>query len=179
MLHVALGASLFLLLKEFPTLKSDSIDFEFLDHPKMAAKAVFGIAKRTEKVEQKEGLGTAIKQGNTLAKESDQEAGDDSKNLPSPTDEYLVSSMPKLSSEYRIPYPPEAKKKGIQGPVVMDLLIDANGTVRDVKLISSPSPLLSESALAAIKNFKFIPAQIKDKSVAIRIRYSYRFVLER
>ena len=61
----------------------------------------------------------------------------------------------------------------------MDLLIDSDGKVRDAQLVSSPSPLLSDAALAAIRSFEFSPAKIKEQSVAVKIRYSYRFVLER
>jgi protein TonB len=98
--------------------------------------------------------------------------------LPSPADEFLVTSMPVLVSEVRIPYPEEAKKAGIEGPVVMDLLIDEQGKVRQVSLIKGPGFGLNDAALAAIKSFLFRPARIKDQSVAVKIRYTYRFVLE-
>jgi protein TonB len=87
--------------------------------------------------------------------------------------------MPELKSEFRIPYPPEAKQKGIQGAVVMDILIDAQGTVRDAKLIEGPGSGLNEAALEAVKKFKFSPAFMQDKPVAVKIRYAYRFILER
>ena len=87
--------------------------------------------------------------------------------------------MPKLKSEVRVPYPTEAKKKGIQGAVVMDLLIDQNGKVRQVNLIEGPGYGLNEAALDGMKNFLFEPAKIGNQNVAVRIRYSYRFVIEK
>lgn len=171
------------------------IDFEVINYPPVAAptlsvdkpiekpseaeqkRKVFGASRRS--IEDKAGV--AVKAGNTVATEPDNKIleGDDASALPIPTDEYLVSSMPVLTSEVRLPYPPEAKAKGIEGPVVMDVLIDSEGKVVEAKLVSGPGGGLNEAALAAIRNFRFKPAQASGQAVAVRIRYTYRFVLER
>jgi len=122
------------------------------------------------------------KQGNTLAKEADTESlnKDDPNALPSAVEEFLVGQMPTLASEVRVDYPTEAKKKGIEGVVVMDLLIDDNGRVRDVVFIEGPGNGMNEAALSAVRGFRFHPATSEEgKPVAVRIRYGYRFVLER
>jgi protein TonB len=87
--------------------------------------------------------------------------------------------MPKLKSEIRVPYPIEARKKGIQGAVIMDLLIDQLGKVRQVSVVDGPGYGLNEAAAEGMKNFIFEPAKIGTQSVAVRIRYSYRFVIEK
>lgn len=122
----------------------------------------------------------AVKPGNTLAKTPDSLAlkPDDPSSLPIPTEEYLVTRMPELLSEVRVPYPIEAKQKHVQGPVVFDLLLDATGQVRESQLITGPGFGLNEAALQAIRKFRFKPALVEDKAVAIRFRYTYRFVLE-
>ena len=61
----------------------------------------------------------------------------------------------------------------------MDILIDATGHVRDAKLLQGPDESLNQAALAAVRGFVFKPAMVQDKPVAVRIRYAYRFVLER
>lgn len=122
------------------------------------------------------------KQGNTLAKEADTEIlkEDDPNSLPSAVEEFLVGQMPTLASEVRVDYPTEAKKNGIQGVVVMDILIDDSGRVRDVALIEGPGYGMNEAALSAVRGFRFHPATSQEgKPVAVRIRYGYRFVLER
>ncbi len=142
------------------------------------AHKVFGITKQTIT---DEGQGESIKQGNTIAKAPDEEKlrPGDSEALPIPTDEFLVTAMPELVSDVRVPYPSEAKAKGLAGPVVMELLIDTNGQVRQVSLVSGPDPLLNDAALKAAEGFKFKPAKVKDQIVAVKIRYTYRFVLEK
>jgi protein TonB len=143
-------------------------------------KAVFGVSRNaildTAPTEET----AAIKQGNTVAKAEDNEKlnPNDLDQIPIPIEDYLVTSMPQVLNEFKIPYPPEAKKRGIQGPVVMDLLIDTQGDVRQATLVEGPGFGLNEAALSAIKNFKFRPAKVEDKPVAVKIRYSYRFILE-
>lgn len=141
-------------------------------------KAIFGVTKKSLT---DAGSGVEVKAGNTVAKTPDLERlnPEDENALPIPTDEFLVTDMPKLKSEVRIPYPPEANAKGIQGPVVMTLLIDTSGAVREAQLVQGPGYGLNEAALEAIKQFKFEPARVQSLPVAVKIRYTYRFVLER
>lgn len=144
-------------------------------------KAVFGL-NRNALTTSNEGDSavTTLKQGNTVAKEQDQEKlmDDDPSSLPNPTDEFLVTSMPVLISEVRIPYPKVARDANIEGPVVMELLIDAEGKVRNVTLVSGPGYGLNEAAMEAVYGVKFKPAKIDQQAVAVKIRYTYRFVLE-
>lgn len=94
------------------------------------------------------------------------------------SEDYEVSEMPFLLNEVRVPYPPEARAKNLQGNVVFDLLISSKGVVSDLKLVSSPDPILTFAARNAVTLFKFRPAKMGDKPVAIRIRYTYRFLLQ-
>ncbi len=120
------------------------------------------------------------KAGNTVATEVDQKKlrPEDEEPLPIPADEYLVSRMPELLKEVRV-YPAEAKKKGIQGTVYLDLLIDAQGRVRAAEIIQGVSPELDQAAREAALQFLFKPASMEQKNVAVKIRYAYRFILEK
>lgn len=148
--------------------------------PPPETKKVFGITRKTLTSTDAQPAGAEVKTGNTVAKEVDDLKLDpnDADSLPIPADEFLVTSMPILLSEVRIAYPDTAKKAGIEGPVVMDLLIDEQGKVRQVNFVKGPGFGLNEAAQEAIKNFQFRPAKIKDQSVAVKIRYTYRFILE-
>lgn len=185
-----------------PKTKITKINIEVFENPKVAPKTlnleppkiekvkppppppetkqVFGVSRKALTTNDTSGTTAEVKLGNTVAKEQDNLKLDpnDADSLPIPADDYLVSSMPQLLTEMRIPYPEEAKKAGIEGPVVMDLLIDDQGNVRQVTLIKGPGFGLNEAALAAIKNFKFRPARMQDQAVAVKIKYTYRFILE-
>ncbi len=144
-----------------------------------AAREIFGASRDsyTDKTVGAEGV--EAKKGNTLAKEMDQTKllDSDATNLPTPTEEYLVSEMPVPLSEIRPTYPKEAKDKQVEGTVALDVLIDQAGKVRQVSVIEGPQ-VFRASALEAMKKFLFRPAKVDGKPVAVRIRYSLNFKLE-
>ncbi len=145
--------------------------------PLVKARQVYGVSRKALTSEN----GAEVKAGNTLAKTPDTEQlkPSDLDSLPVPSEEYLVTAMPKLLEEVRIPYPPGAKVRGVSGVVTMDLLIDNDGKVRQALLVDGPDYELSAAAVAAATGFRFKPAYIQDKPVAVKIRYAYRFVIER
>ncbi len=192
-LHALLFAAFIATYLSTPSLPKKSIDIEVIETPKLAPKAiqvtepkikpkpkpqheVFGLSRKSLM-----GIeGEIAKTGNTIAKTPDsiKLKPSDPDSLPIPSEDYLITKMPVLKDEVRIPYPSLPKKKGIQGAVVMDILIDGAGKVREVTLVDGPDPDLNSAAVNATKNFQFSPALIGDKPVAVRIRYAYRFVLE-
>lgn len=143
--------------------------------PQVMPRQIFGASRKA--VTSEEGL--AIKQGNTVAKAPDNDTllPSDADSVPIPTEDYLVTAMPQLEREVVIPYPPDVKKKGIQGAVIMDLIIDSQGRVRKVDLVDGPDPQLNAAATAAALEFKFRPAMVQEKPVAVKIRYAYKFVI--
>jgi protein TonB len=199
LIHAGIAA-LYLLAVVLPRLVSDrgpleKIDFDVIDAPKVAPqpleaappkpkqeaakpRSVFGLSRKA--ITGSDSSAPSSKAGNTLAKEQDQEKlrDDDADSLPIPTDEYLVSQMPVLLSDFRVPYPPDARKAGVQGAVILDLLIDGEGRVRQAAVAQKLFPSLDEAALKAASGLKFKPARVAEKTVAVRIRYAYRFVLE-
>lgn len=163
------------------TDKPVTTDIRTPHKPKVQAKEIprkiFGINKST--LTDEKGVGAALKAGNTLAKAVDQEKllPSDAQTLPIPADEYLITAMPKLKAEFRIPYPPEARAKSIEGLVLLDILIDENGKVLSATVVDGPGHGLNEAALQAIYSFQFAAARIGEKPVPVKIRYGYRFVL--
>jgi protein TonB len=141
------------------------------------SRAVFGLSKKSLS---DENSNVAVKAGNTIAKAEDKLTlrSGDAEALPIPADEYMVTSMPKMSREIRAPYPLDAKSKRIQGIVTLELLIDQEGKVRQVKVLQGPGFGLNEAAAYAAAQFLFDPARVGEKTVAVMIRYNYKFVLE-
>jgi len=148
-----------------------------IQKPAISARKVFGVSR---KALLEEGSSVSEKAGNTLATApDDKKLADGDHDLPIPTDDYLVEAMPILKDEVRVAYPKEAKEKSIEGPVVMDILIDQEGVVRQANVVSGPGFGLNEAASLAIQKFHFVPAKVKAQNVAVRIRYTYRFILEK
>ncbi len=164
-----------------PVVSSAVLNPKILDEPTPTTMAttrkVFGINKKSLTAESTDAAD--VKVGNTVAKENDNLIMDpsDADSLPIPTDEYLVKSMPVVVKEFRAQYPPEAKQKEIEGAVILELLIDSTGKVRDINLIKGMGYGMDEAAINALKQFEFRPAVGPDGPVAVRIRYTYRFSL--
>lgn len=141
-------------------------------------REIFGISRHSY-TESESSTETNAKIGNTLAKVADNEKlkESDADNLPTPTESYLVSQMPRVLKEVRPEYPKEARDKQIEGAVIMDILIDSFGAVRDVQIVEGPN-IFNDTAKEAIKKFIFSPAVVSDQKVAVRIRYTLRFKLD-
>ena len=63
-------------------------------------------------------------------------------------------------------YPEEAVNKEIKGTVIAQFIVNTDGTLSDVKIIKSPSKILSDETLRIIKKSgNWIPAREKGQIV--------------
>lgn len=65
-------------------------------------------------------------------------------------------------------YTPMAKSLHAQGAVVMEVTIGTDGAVHQLKVLSSDSPLLTESALKAVRTWRYQPYSLGGKPVTVR-----------
>ncbi len=97
----------------------------------------------------------------------------------SPAKSSDVKDKPKVLLEQTIPYPPEARKLGIEGKVRMRVDIDEKGKVVDITILEDPGGGLGKAAAKALQSFVFSPAlDLQGKPVDYRITYVYVFELE-
>ena len=71
-------------------------------------------------------------------------------------------------------YPQMARAQRVTGNVTLDALIDANGDVAQVKVISGP-PLLYQAALDAVKQWKYNPAQLDGNPTSMHLTVTVQF----
>ena len=83
----------------------------------------------------------------------------------------------KLISSVSPTYPLLAKNQHISGDVLIDALIDANGHVTTMKVISGPT-LLHQSAMAALRLWKYQPASLDGKPVPMHLTVTLQFRLQ-
>ena len=73
-------------------------------------------------------------------------------------------------------YPTEAVRRGIEGKLVLKLTISASGAVSRVEVAeSSGYRMLDDAAVAAVREWKFIPAQRGGQPVSWTARQPIRF----
>ena len=73
-------------------------------------------------------------------------------------------------------YPPLARQARIQGSVVLHAIIDKDGNVTQLEVISG-HPLLVQSALQAVKQWRYQPTQLNGESVEVDTTITVNFVL--
>ena len=65
------------------------------------------------------------------------------------------------------PYPLAARRRREEGTVRLDLLVEADGTVSQVRLRqSSGSPLLDRSVMQTVRHWRFVPARQDGQAIA-------------
>jgi TonB family protein len=74
---------------------------------------------------------------------------------------------PVASVKIRPEYPLEARTKVIRGKVMLTTVICTDGTIGWMQVLKSPSPLLSEAALAAVRQWKYVPATRDGTPIAV------------
>ena len=74
-------------------------------------------------------------------------------------------------------YPKKESKARHRGTVVLDLVVDADGLPRDIKVFHPLSPEFDEEALDAVKKWKFSPASKDGKPIATQIKVEVSFRL--
>ncbi len=65
-----------------------------------------------------------------------------------------------------IEYTEEARAAGIEGRLVLEVTVDADGNVTAVKVITGVDPALDAAAIATVKTWRFKPAMACGKPVA-------------
>ena len=84
---------------------------------------------------------------------------------------YKVNPLPE--------YPRIARKRGYQGTVVLEVLVDQNGRVGDLRLFTSSGySILDKKAMASVKGWLFEPGMKGDKKVDMWVRVPVRFELK-
>lgn len=87
-----------------------------------------------------------------------------------------VDRPPKVVSRPPLDYPPEAKSRGIQGFVALKIRVDESGQVEEARVDESdPKGFFDEAALRSVRQWKFEPALVKGKTVAMWITQRIRF----
>lgn len=73
-------------------------------------------------------------------------------------------------------YPDDAKQARIQGQVILKALIDKNGDVEELTLVSG-HPMLAPAAIEAVKQWKYKPYLLNDQPVKVETLVTVSFQL--
>ncbi len=85
---------------------------------------------------------------------------------------------PRLKKEVKPQYSERAKQEKIQGEVLMECVVKADGTVGDITVIKSLDPDLDQAAIDAAKRWEFEPGTRNGKPVAVIVTIAIAFTLK-
>jgi protein TonB len=126
--------------------------------------------------------GFAAPVGNTLYGKLPEVAPDPAEVKPYAAEKYVaptqVTVLPRpVSTEIpRGEYPPDALAQGLEGTVVLKLLVDETGKVAEATAVEDPGHGFAEAAIRVAKRyFRFEPARRGAEPVATWLRFTVRF----
>lgn len=91
----------------------------------------------------------------------------------------IADSIAKAFGDNRKPlYPAYARRRGIEGRVVLDVIVAANGKAKDVSVAqSSRYEVLDEAAVKAVREWRFHPARENGRAIKSRLKVPVTFRL--
>ena len=94
-------------------------------------------------------------------------------NIPGSPDfnpDLPVVSVPKQIKDAPLNFPEKARKKKLQGVVLVSMVVDENGVPRDVVVTKPAGNGFDEAAIAAVRQWRFEPALRDGKPVAVALK---------
>ena len=149
------------------------------------AKPVFGVTADSVVAD---GGGVAVRVGNTLQKSMEHKftepmqvsalpAAPTRRKPPKPVPNYTLTRSPSFELKVEPVYPEGERDRGVEGTVQLEVLIDARGAVRKVRVLKTPSRALAQAAVMALRKSRFAPGYVDLTPVAVKLKIPYRFVL--
>jgi TonB family protein len=91
-----------------------------------------------------------------------------------------LTRPPELIEFVPADYPPDAEAAGVQGSVLLTIVIGEAGEVVQAEVVEpGPHPGFAPAALHAVQQFRFLPAEIDGAPAAVEISYRYDFFLRK
>jgi protein TonB len=85
--------------------------------------------------------------------------------------------LPVVIDQIKPEYPEPLRRARKEGIVVLEAVITATGSVKDLRILQSSHPLFSQSALNAVIQWKYRPAVLNGRLVAVYFKVTVSFKL--
>ena len=85
--------------------------------------------------------------------------------------------MPTVSAACVPLYPRAIRAARIQGDVVLALMIDKTGVTKNIRMLTSPDQALTDSAIAAVSQWRYRPYELNGSHIDVRSTVAVRFTL--
>jgi TonB family protein len=96
---------------------------------------------------------------------------------PNPGAQPRITKPPALVRQVDAQYPPEALAQGLTASVRLIITIAEDGSVSDVQPTEPAGHGFDEAAIAAVRQFRFSPAEVDGVPAPVQVEYVYHFTL--
>lgn len=94
------------------------------------------------------------------------------------SEQAAIEKMPELTEFAEAEYPAALMKMGVEGTVLLDLVVNEKGTVDSATVAKSLHAVLDSNSLLAARGLRFSPAMSAGQPVSVMLQYEYRFFLK-
>jgi TonB family protein len=84
---------------------------------------------------------------------------------------------PRLLREVKAAYTDEARRRGVSGDVLLEIVIRVDGSVGDVRVLQGLGSGLDQRAIEAVRQWRFAPAKRKGVPVDVLVEVAVEFIL--
>lgn len=118
------------------------------------------------------GAGAGTSSGNSSGTSSGTSGGDDVVHAAS-----SVQVAARVVQQVKAAYPIHAREDMIEGDVVVEIVVDREGRVVEARVTRPAGNGFDEAALAAVRGYRFSPAQREGHAVRVRMPWTVNFRL--
>lgn len=90
-----------------------------------------------------------------------------------------LTRAPRPISQRAPTYPPELRRAGISGTVVLMFIVRSDGSTSNISVERSDNPAFEEPAIRAVRKWRFEPGEKDGKAVSTRVRIPIPFKFNR
>jgi TonB family protein len=84
---------------------------------------------------------------------------------------------PQILREVKADYTEDARRRGVEGEVVLEIVVRRDGSVGDVKLLNGLPSGLNDRAIAAVRQWRWAPARRLGQAVDVVVEVAVEFKL--
>lgn len=97
---------------------------------------------------------------------------------PKPVALYKLSHLPGYVLKVKPRYPAAERAAGREASVLVDILIDHSGKVREIHISHSGGPAFDAAVKTALEASRFTPGYVGNEAVAVRLQIPFHFQLD-
>ena len=86
-------------------------------------------------------------------------------------------TAPRLLREVKAEYTDEARRRGMTGDVLLEIVVRRDGSVGDVSVLRGLGAGLDQRAIAAVRQWRFDPARLRGTPVDVIVEVAVEFTL--